>query len=164
MSIKTNIDQQWHGKEIKIKGNAVRNKSAFEIGLVVEGQAKALCAIKTGRLAGSITTQSQTMGTAPQGAGSQAGDIIEKPKQEGEVLVGTPVDYAPHVEFGTGPYTITVKNAKVLTDGKRFFGKSVKHPGIPAQPFLRPSLDLAKGKTLTIVKNEAKYEFKDYIK
>ncbi|MDZ4347914.1 MAG: hypothetical protein U1E51_36365, partial [Candidatus Binatia bacterium] len=44
-------------------------------------------------------------------------------------------------EFGTGPYTIRVKRAKVLAAQTRaggwlFFGKEVHHPGIPARPVL----------------------------
>ena len=44
-------------------------------------------------------------------------------------------------EFGTGPYTIRVKRAKVLAAQTRagawfFFGKEVHHPGVPARPVL----------------------------
>ena len=44
-------------------------------------------------------------------------------------------------EFGTGPYTIRVKRARVLAAQTRFgnwliFGKEVQHPGIPARPVL----------------------------
>ena len=44
-------------------------------------------------------------------------------------------------EFGTGPYTIRVRRAKVLAAQTRagpwlFFGKEVQHPGIPARPVL----------------------------
>lgn len=48
-------------------------------------------------------------------------------------------------EFGTGPYTIRVKRAKVLAAQTRagawlFFGKEVHHPGIPARPVLPTQL------------------------
>jgi phage gpG-like protein len=44
-------------------------------------------------------------------------------------------------EFGTGPYTIRTKRAKVLAAQTRaggwlFFGKQVDHPGVPARPVL----------------------------
>ena len=47
----------------------------------------------------------------------------------------------PIHEHGTGPYTIRVRNARVLaarrrTGGWLFFGKEVKHPGVPARPVL----------------------------
>ena len=131
--IKTTVESQWNGEEVKIRGNRVRNKSAFEIGLVVERQAKALCPIKSGMLAGSITTQSQTEGTSPE---APATESIQKPGMEGEVFVGTPVEYGPYVEFGTWK--------------------------MDAQPYLRPALDLAQGKVLTIVEIEAKKQFKEY--
>ena len=133
--IKTTVESQWNGEEVKIRGKRVRDKSAFEIGLIVERQAVALCPRITGLLVGSITTQSQTEGTSPRAPATEA---IQKPGMEGEVFVGTPVEYGPYVEFGT-----------VRSN---------------AQPFLRPALDLAKGQELTIVKQNGKNIFKDYIK
>ena len=133
--IKTTVETQWNGEEVKIRGKRVRDKSAFEIGLIVERQAKELCPVLTGLLAGSITTQSRTEGTSPQAPATEA---IQKPAIDGEVYVGTPVEYGPYVEFGT-----VKSNAKA---------------------FLRPSLDLAKGQELTIVKQNGKNIFKDYIK
>jgi hypothetical protein len=49
-------------------------------------------------------------------------------------------EYATHVEYGTKPHKIRVKNKQVLSDGKRIFGKEVQHPGTTAQPFIRPSI------------------------
>lgn len=134
--MKSTVSQQWHGEEVKIMGKKVVNKSSYEIGLVIEGQAKELCPVDTGRLAGSITTQSFTEGTSPKSPATSS-DVIQKPKDEMEVLVGTPVDYGPHIEFGT-----------IRSD---------------AQPFLRPALDLAKGKTVVIVERNAKFYFKEYL-
>ena len=65
--------------------------------------------------------------------------VYEVTVKEGRI--GTNVEYAPHVEFGTKAHQIKVKTAKVLSDGKKFFGKLVNHPGTTAQPFLRPALD-----------------------
>jgi hypothetical protein len=135
--MRSTVSQEWHGEEIKIMGKKVVGLSAYETGLVVEGQAKELCPIDTGRLKGSITTQSPTQGTSPRGVGSVAGDVIQKPSDPMEVLVGTPVAYGPHMEFGT-----------IKTD---------------AQPFLRPALDLARGQEVTIVERNAKFHFKQYL-
>jgi HK97 gp10 family phage protein len=55
--------------------------------------------------------------------------------------IGTNEEYAPHVEFGTSPHTITVNQANVLSDGKQIYGKEVKHPGTKAQPFLFPAYE-----------------------
>lgn len=148
--IKTTINSQWHGDEIKIQCKRVTYKSIFEIGLVTEGQAKLLAAKKTGYLAASITTQAGTgEGTEPgnpaeYGSGVITGEgysnsemTIQAPDEENEVYVGTPLDYAPHVEFGTIRQN--------------------------AQPALRPALALAKGQALTIVKVNGKMQFKEYL-
>jgi hypothetical protein len=50
--------------------------------------------------------------------------------------------YSGYLETGTAPHVITVKTAKVLTDGKTFFGKSVNHPGTAPQPYFRPAFDM----------------------
>lgn len=54
--------------------------------------------------------------------------------------IGTNVEYAPHVEFGTGPHEIT-GDPLVFEgrDGELVFTDRVMHPGTPAQPFMRPA-------------------------
>ena len=149
MSFSTKVSlENWKGQDVKIKGKKVVNKSAFETGLVVEGQAKLLCAVNYGYLAASITTQSYTKGTELENPNKYAKEVpppdhqvssfkkIEKPNDDNEVLVGTAVDYAPHIEYGT--------------------------VRMNAQPFLRPSLDLAKGKSVAIITVNGKQEFKEY--
>ena len=66
------------------------------------------------------------------------------------VAIGTAVEYAPDVEYGTKPHVIRVKTAKVLTNGKDFFGKEVQHPGTRAQPFLRPAIDENRGRIINM--------------
>ncbi len=147
--IKTTVEEQWRGKEVKIRGKKVTGRSAFEIGLIVEGQAKLLAPVRFGYLAASITTQSQTDGTrptVPQRAANTIGtdpgppSVLEiaAPLSSNVVLVGTPVEYAPWQEFGT------------------------KY--MDAQPFLRPALALAQGKALSIVAKNGKFFFADYLK
>lgn len=128
--MKVTVDKVWHGAEIKIQGRKVVNKSAYETGLIVEAQAKSLCPVDQGRLAASITTQSVDMGTKPKGKGAVETDLIQKPTDPNEVLVGTPVEYSEYIEFGT-----------MYTDG---------------QAFLRPALDLAQGKVLSILEENGK--------
>jgi hypothetical protein len=161
--IDVKTDLNWNGEDVKVKGKKVMNKSLFELGLIIEGQAKVLAPVKTGRLAGSITTQSRTEGTKPDG-NAKSSDVITKPSRDEEVFVGTAVDYAPHIEYGTSSYIIKAKNARSLSDGKSYFGKSVTHPGIDAQPFLRPSLALAQGKTLRTFEENGKRYFADYMR
>jgi hypothetical protein len=153
------IERKWNGIDVKIRGKTVVGKSAFETGLIVEGQAKALAPRKQGRLVGSITTQSRTESTRPESPAT-AKDVINPPREEFEVLVGTAVEYAAWVEFGTGPHQV---NSPVLIPGIgwRYIGL---HPGTEAQPFLRPALDLAQGKSVTILRDNARFQFKEYLK
>jgi HK97 gp10 family phage protein len=132
-----NVDMQWNGEDVKIRGRNCMHKSALEIGLIVESQAKALAPKKTGRLQGSITTQpADGNGTRPQAPADQS-DVISPPHEPGEVFVGTALEYAGWQEFGK------------------------KH--MDAQPFLRPALELAKGKALTIVMHNGRYQFAEYL-
>jgi HK97 gp10 family phage protein len=148
--MKTTVSKVWKGSEVKVAGRKVTGKSAYEIGLIVEGQAKLLAPKDTGYLAASITTQAfGGLGTVPDAPSIHgSGDnkiglaildmIIQSPATDNEVHVGTPLFYAPYVEFGT-----------VNSD---------------AQAFLRPSLDLAKGKTLTILEHNSRMQFAEYMK
>ena len=138
MAFSTTVQEQWRGKEVKVQGQRVVGRTMFEVGLVVEGQAKLLAPIDTGRLAGSITTQAYGNGTAPTGEGSRPSDRIASPTSGDMVLVGTPVEYGPYMEFGT------IRNE--------------------AQPFLRPALDLAKGKKLTILMQNGRLQFKEFLR
>lgn len=158
-AMKTTVELEWKGKEVKVQGQKAINKSAFEIGLIVEGQAKLLCPVDLGYLAASITTASFDNSTEVEnpakyngtsnitlGAKKQARFVttdigrfekITKSEDDNEVLVGTVVEYGPHVEFGT------IKSK--------------------AQPFLRPALDLAMGKTLTILEKNGRFYFQEYL-
>ena len=56
-----------------------------------------------------------------------------------EIAVGTNVEYAGDVEFGTKPHVIEAKNGKSLSfkkDGKNVFAKKVNHPGTKGVYFL----------------------------
>lgn len=137
MSYKIEVKKVWRGKEVKLRGKRVIAKSVWEVGLVVEGQAKLLCPVQTGRLAASITTQMKGRGNTPRGRGAVALDVIRSPLSDNQAYVGTPVFYGPYIEFGT------TRSA--------------------AQPFLRPALALSKGESLTIFMNNGRAEFKDFL-
>lgn len=131
------VDKIWNGQDVKIRGKRVIGKSIYETGLIIEAQAKSLCPVDQGRLSASITTQAVDRGTLPKGQGAVVSDVIDRPTDPNEVLVGTPVEYGPYIEWGT-----------VNSD---------------AQPFLRPALDLAQGKVLTVVQNNGRFEFAEYL-
>lgn len=147
MKMDVTVDTYWNGEDVKVRGQKVVGKSAYEIGLIVEGQAKLLCPVNYGYLAASITVQAHDHGNEPSAVtpGKQIGPNpgmpdkmkIDRPADPNEVLVGTPVSYGPYVEFGT---------AKMM-----------------AQPFLRPAFHLAMGKALTITKVNAKLVFAEYL-
>lgn len=168
----SSVKMVWSGDEVKIYGQKAVNKTAYEVGLIIEGQAKLLCPIDLGYLAASINTQSSTQGTdlgtvvaKPKAMSTQAigestkytkgpskkeqqrnfweqmpdGFVkINRPADPNMVQVGTAVEYGPYIEFGT-----------------------VK---MNAQPFLRPAMDIAKGKVLTLLKDAGKYFFGDYLR
>ncbi len=136
-SIETTL--AWNGADVIIRGRRVVNKTAYETGLVVEGQAKELCKVRTGYLRGSINTQAAGRGTNPEpGDDGRVAPKIAPPRDDQEVLVGTAVDYGPYIEFGT-------------VNGD-------------AQPFLRPALDLAQGKAVSIGVKNGRQEFGSYLK
>ena len=68
------------------------------------------------------------------------GSEMHKTLPIGRAGVTKSAPYGKYLEFGTGPRTIRAKKAKILTVGKTFFGRVVKHPGIAPRPFLRPAL------------------------
>lgn len=69
------------------KGNTVQ-------AIQITSQAKALCPVDTGRLRNSITWKQEGL----QGGGVPV--LTVKPKKN-QVFVGTGIEYAPYVEFGT---------------------------------------------------------------
>jgi len=134
--MRTETTIEWNGDEVKFRGRGAMMASTYEIGGDVETQAKYLCPVKLGRLRGSITTQSATRGTVVEAPATSA-DKITGPSGGLDTYVGTNVEYGPYVEFGT------VRSS--------------------AQPFLRPALDMAIGKAVSIVRKNAKTEFGGYL-
>ena len=147
--MRTDVNLIWNGEKAKIQGHKVTGKTAWELGLIVEGQAKLLCPIDYGYLAASITVASISQSTeldTPKPDNSRPKSFphnvstfkkITASTDPNEILVGTAVDYAAHVEFGT-----------MKSD---------------AQPFLRPALDLAKGKILALLTYNGKTYLGDYL-
>lgn len=61
-------------------------------------------------------------------------------------LVGTNVEYAPFIEFGTSPHVITPnknQSLKFSVGGETVFAKHVEHPGTRPYPYLRPAVEAA---------------------
>jgi hypothetical protein len=174
--LKSVSDLKWNGEEVKILGHDTTMLSALAIGLVIQGEAVSECASDSARLRKSIVVQTtDNIYNSPEGAPVESGDVIEKPENDLDVKVGTNVDYSWHVEFGTGKHMTDdgaedfVKN---ITEWCRKHGidnpwpviQHIRMHGTEAQPFMRPAFDLAKGKTLTILMENGKKIFKDYLK
>lgn len=91
MTVKTT----WHGDRLMSKIEHEARRSIIECLIVAEGDAAHLCPVDTGRLRASITRSTENGGLTGK--------------------IGTNVEYAPYIEFGTS------RSA--------------------AQPFLRPAID-----------------------
>lgn len=95
-------------------------------GVDVVNRARELCPVDTGRLRSSLVWRAE-------GGGRTTG-----------VVIGTNVDYAAAVEYGTAPHVILPKNKKALYwPGARHPVARVNHPGTRPRPFMRPALELA---------------------
>lgn len=96
--------------------------------------------IKDQVLLSAYAIQKKAKEKCPVDEGVLRNNIVVEPTNNGfGAGVGTHIHYAPHVEFGTAPHVIRVKNKKALSNGKIIFGKKVNHPGTKAQPFLYPA-------------------------
>lgn len=91
-------------------------------GMVAEGYAKLKCPVDTGRLRGSIS--------------------YEVKESERAMYVGTNVEYAPYVEYGTG------RNSTV--------GGQQTIEGIKAKPYLKPSISEHTSEYKKIIKDTLK--------
>lgn len=77
--------------------------------------------------------------TAPVDTGHLRNTIRYETTSTGVNIIGP--DYMFYVEFGTRPHEIRAINKKVLSDGKRIFGKVVWHPGTEPNPFIRTAIN-----------------------
>lgn len=90
----------------------------------------------------ALNIQNNAKRRAPVDTGNLRARIVMEPQSQQPyvVRVGTNVQYAEAVEFGTGPRIITPTNKKALFwKGAKHPVKAVKHPGTKAKPFLFPS-------------------------
>ena len=111
------------------------NKALTESCLLVESDAKQLVPVDTGRLKSSIQS-----------------------KVEGDTgTVGTNVEYAPYVEFGTGLYS-SLGNGRTQVPWRYQDAKGQWHTtsGNQPQPFLGPALNMNKDKIKKIFRKAIK--------
>jgi HK97 gp10 family phage protein len=77
--------------------------------------------------------------------------------------------YVAHIlEYGAAPHRIAAKAAGGLLSFAGTFTQEVNHPGIAAQPFLRPAFDATQGQMQQSIKDQAREiiesEFKSVFK
>jgi len=112
--MKVTMTNSMDGKNYpKAIDNAVE-RMLVEAGIMVEGDAVMLAPVDTGRVKGSITYATNRKRTRVRGV-AKPGDEVSTPMEDDTVYIGTNVEYAQHLEYGT------------------------KH--MAAQPFLRPAFD-----------------------
>ncbi|MGX1483432.1 HK97 gp10 family phage protein [Streptomyces griseus] len=92
----------------------------------VQNEARRRAPVDTGRLRSSIVSRAE-------GSGRTVGYVV-----------GTNVNYAAAVEYGTAPHVIKPTSKKALYwPGARHPVGKVNHPGTRAQPFMRPAVEMA---------------------
>lgn len=93
--------------------------------IAVQNEARRRAPVDTGRLRSSIVSRTE-------GGGRSLGYVI-----------GSNVNYAAAVEYGTAPHVIKPKHKQALFwPGAAHPVAQVNHPGTRAQPFLRPAIEL----------------------
>ena len=100
--------------------------------------------IITSRLKNSIFVKGQKPITRPDNSltytdtkgKSYKSDLSTVKLAANELAIGTNVEYAPAIEFGSRPHVIEAKNRKALSNGKAIFGRRVNHPGWSGDSFL----------------------------
>ncbi len=115
-----------------------------KIGIVISGRAMVLVPVDSGRLRGSITyavTDKQSDIQTP----AEQKDKIKRPTSKRELFIGSNVEYAQHVEYGT-------------RSGSGFGLGGTR--GMVAQPYLRPALDENRKNARKIYRAEISKAFK----
>lgn len=70
--------------------------------------------------------------------------------------VGTNVEYAAYIEFGTRPHEITPNDNQALhfyVNGMEVFATHVEHPGTRPYPYMRPGAEAAARRAEGLAKN-----------
>lgn len=106
-----------------VKANFVKalQKTLTQWGILAQGYATETVPVDTSRLKNSIDFKTD--------------------EAEGSMIVGTNVEYAPYVEFGTGLYTENSQAKKIPWSYQDEEGKWHTTKGMQPHPYLRPSLE-----------------------
>jgi len=86
---------------------------------------------------------SETARLAPYRTGRLVRSIIMRRRGPIHYVIGTPVEYAPYIEFGTRPHIIEPRRAKALrfiVHHEIVFARRVQHPGTKPRRFFARAL------------------------
>jgi len=111
-------------------------RGLITVAVKIEGDAKLLAPVDTGRLAGSITYATKKKASGVESPATHS-DGVSTPRNKWMAYVGTNVEYAADVEYGTRPHSINGP-VKIRGVGWRYIKK---HPGTKKQSFLRAAID-----------------------
>lgn len=142
------------------------NRAVVGAALDIQRAAKKLAPVDTGRLQNSIAVAEKQQALA-----RNSDQATEKREARNEInatmtsaVIGTNLNYAQAVEFGSRPHHIRPKNAEALhfeVGGEKVFATQVQHPGTPARPYMTPAFKI-RGKELEKrLKRELKKAAKD---
>jgi len=131
-----------YSKEVLAAMERASEAALVACAIDVEGQAALLTPVDTGRLRGSITYRTVHGGSA------KGKDGVQSTPPPGVAYVGTNVDYAAHVEFGTRPHFPPVSalkqwaKKKLGDEGAAYaVAKKISKTGTKPQSFLRKAAD-----------------------
>lgn len=126
------VEFEDNSKEVLAALEEAAERALEKCGLVAEGYAKKLTPVDTGNLRNSISHK----------------------VQKDTMYVGTNVEYAPYVEFGTGKYYPGGRpDPWVYKDEK---GNWHRTSGVKAKPFIKPSVADHKQQYYDIIEQELK--------
>ena len=115
----------------KMREILARIPDALEVvGTFVEGEARTRATVLTGNLRGSITHSTRKGGVSKVKEPAKQEDAVSQPDDDDTVRIGTAVEYAPFIEFGTSKQS--------------------------AQPFLRPAVLENKDRITSLFKKAMK--------
>lgn len=114
VTVTSNLDEVLEAKDEAIL------KALIDIGQDAEAYAKQYAPVDTGNLRNSISN--------------------EVSESESAVYIGTNVEYAPYLEFGTGKFAEGGGGRQTPWRYQDEYGRWHTSSGIPAQPYLRPAI------------------------
>lgn len=122
------------------KLESAKQKILETIGLKAEGYAKKLCPVGT----------PESTGIAGYRGGTLRNGITHR-VQKDVLSVGSNVEYAPHVELGTGPHFEPPPEWEQFTTEK---GSGVGNAYVKPRPYIRPAIEDHRSEYESIAKRE----------